>query len=89
MVAKKTREVIAIHQEIAGIELMPVEEVKIEEEVTDGKKKNRKKKNMEKYAPLIFEECYIKHKGMIKVANTFEITGDSQIEEKINPKKVI
>ena len=66
---------------------MPVEEVKIEEEVTDGKKKNRKKRNMEKYAPLIFEECYIKHKGMIKVANTFEITGDSKVEDKINPAK--
>ena len=29
---------------------------------------------MEKYAPLIFEECYVKHKGMTKVANTFEIS---------------
>jgi hypothetical protein len=38
---------------------MPVEEVKIEEEVS-GNKKKRKKRNMEKYAPLIFEECYIK-----------------------------
>ena len=53
---------------------MPIEEVKIEEEVANGKKKNRKKRNMEKYAPLIFEECYIKHKGMIKVSNTFELS---------------
>jgi hypothetical protein len=58
---------------------MPVEEVKIEEEVMEGKKK-RKKRNMEKYAPLIFEECYIKHKGMVKVANTFELSGDSKVE---------
>jgi hypothetical protein len=28
---------------------------------------------MEKYAPLIFEECYIKNKGNTRVANTFEI----------------
>jgi hypothetical protein len=42
------------------VEPLPVEEVKIEEEVTNGNKKKRKKRNMEKYAPLIFEECYIK-----------------------------
>jgi len=35
---------------------------------------------MEKYAPLIFEECYIKHKGLSKVANSFEIDN-----AKINP----
>ena len=28
---------------------------------------------MEKYAPLIFEECFIKNKGMYRIANTFEI----------------
>lgn len=59
---------------------MPVEEVKIEEEVLEGRKKNRKKRNMEKYAPLIFEECYIKHKGMVKVANTFELEGNVKVE---------
>lgn len=41
---------------------MPVEEVKILEEQQANGKKKRKKRNMEKYAPLIFEECYIKHK---------------------------
>lgn len=70
------------------MEVMPVEEVKIEEEVQEGKKKNRKKRNMEKYAPLIFEECYIKHKGMIKVANTFELSGEHQAE-KVNPSKLM
>jgi hypothetical protein len=61
---------------------MPVEEVKIEEEVLEGRKKNRKKRNMEKYAPLIFEECYIKQpKGFVKAANTFEISNDSKIEQ--------
>jgi hypothetical protein len=52
---------------------LPIEEVKIEETPTEGKKKKRKKRNMEKYAPLIFEECYIKHKGLNKVANSFEL----------------
>ena len=59
---------------------MPVEEVKIEEEITEGKKK-RKKRNMEKYAPLIFEECYIKHKGLIKVSNAFEISSNDSVIE--------
>jgi hypothetical protein len=31
---------------------------------------------MEKYAPLIFEECYMKHKGLSKVANSFELHHD-------------
>jgi|TARA_B110000305_G_C19444387_1_gene643878 hypothetical protein len=26
-------------------------------------KKSRRQKNMEKYAPLIFEECYVLNKG--------------------------
>ena len=53
MVAKKTREVLALHKELAGIEKLPVEEVKIDEIAADGKRKKRKKRNMEKYAPLI------------------------------------
>lgn len=28
---------------------------------------------MGKYAPLIFEECFIKNKGHNRIANTFEI----------------
>lgn len=60
---------------MAGEDPIPVEEVKIEEEITNNKKK-RKKRNMEKYAPLIFEECYIKTKGFMKVPNSFEINGD-------------
>ena len=28
---------------------------------------------MSKYAPLIFEECFIKNKGLNRIANTFEI----------------
>ena len=67
---------------------MPVEEVKIEEEVANGKKK-RKKRNMEKYAPLIFEECFVKCAGgMNKVANTFELQNDKALESKVNPSKL-
>ena len=87
IVAKKTREMLVLHQELAGIETLPVEEVKIIEEPAEGKKKRRKKRNMEKYAPLIFEECYVKHKGLSKVANTFELT-DTHIEQKVNPNKI-
>jgi hypothetical protein len=28
---------------------------------------------MAKYAPLVFEECYIRNKGQTRVANSFEI----------------
>lgn len=54
---------LKLHKEMVGVEPLPIEEVKIiEEEVINGKKKSkrRKKRNMEKYAPLIFEECYVK-----------------------------
>lgn len=63
---------------MAGEDIMPIEEVKIEEDlVGDGKKKkNRKKRNMEKYAPLIFEECYVKNKTLSKPANAFELSND-------------
>lgn len=64
---------LALHKELAGHEKLPVEEVKIDEIGMDGKKKKRKKRNMEKYAPLIFEECYIKNKNLQKVANSFEL----------------
>ena len=59
---------------MAGVEKLPVEEVKIDEIAADGKRKKRKKRNMEKYAPLIFEECYIKNKNLNKVANSFELS---------------
>eukprot|EP00347_Sterkiella_histriomuscorum_P011541 403372061 len=90
-VAKKTREVLKLHKEMAGVEPLTVEEVKIiEEEVQNGKKKTkkRKKRNMEKYAPLIFEECYVKiDKTMFnKVKNTFEMS-DQDIDNKVNPSK--
>lgn len=42
---------------------------------------------MEKYAPLIFEECYVKHRNLNKVANAFELSGDSFLQQKVNPAK--
>ena len=60
IVAKKTREMLLLHAEMMGREPMPAEEIKIEEAVGQNGKKKRKKRNMEKYAPLIFEECYVK-----------------------------
>jgi hypothetical protein len=50
------------HHELEGIEPLPVEEIDIEEEVEEKKKSRRKsKKHMQKYAPLIFEECYVRN----------------------------
>jgi hypothetical protein len=43
-----------------GKDPMDIEEVKIEVDVGQNGKKKRKKRNLEKYAPLIFEECYMK-----------------------------
>lgn len=43
---------------------------------------------MGKYAPLIFEECYVKHKGLTKVANTFELAKDEKFGSKVIPNKV-
>ena len=40
---------------------------------------------MEQYAPLIFEECYVKHKGLTKVANGFELEQDAELAAKIDP----
>ena len=62
---------------------MPTEEIKIDPE-TDSKRQQRRKK-MEEYAPLIFEECYVKHKGLSKVANGFELEQDRELAAKIDP----
>lgn len=43
-----------------GKEPLEVEEVKITEDTLQNGKKKRKKRNLEKYAPLIFEEKYIR-----------------------------
>ena len=61
------------HSELVGPNQMPVEEIKIEEEQQQNGKKRRKKRNMEKYAPLIFEECYVRHKNFGQVKNSFSL----------------
>jgi len=63
---------------------MPVEEIKIDPDDTHGKRHQRRKR-MEQYAPLIFEECYVKHKGLSKVANGFELEQDKELASKIDP----
>ena len=55
---------LQLHAEMMGREKMAAEEVKIVEDVSQNGKKKRKKKNMEKYAPLIFEECYVKQRSV-------------------------
>jgi pimeloyl-ACP methyl ester carboxylesterase len=42
---------------------------------------------MARYAPLIFEECYVKYKKLNRVANTFEIEQDPELSQKIDPTK--
>ncbi len=91
IVARKTREMFALHAEMVGRDPMDIEEVKITEDLLQNGKKKRKKRNLEKYAPLIFEECYMKQKstGHQQVANTFEIAEDEKLAEKVDPTKAI
>jgi hypothetical protein len=42
---------------------------------------------MERYAPLIFEECYVKNRGTSRVANTFEIESDVNLRKKVDPSQ--
>lgn len=90
IVARKTREMFQLHAEMVGREPLEIEEVKITEDLLQNGKKKRKKRNLEKYAPLIFEECYMKQRstGQVQIANTFELTGeDKGLEEKVNPNR--
>lgn len=50
----------------------------------EGKKK-RKKRSMQAYAPLIFEECYVKHKGLNKILRSFENEADPELSKLIDP----
>jgi hypothetical protein len=55
-----------MHHEMEGREMFPVEEIKFlenNEEGIENKKEKGKKRDMARYFPLIFEECYVKHKG--------------------------
>ena len=41
---------------------------------------------MERYAPLIFEECYVRNKGNAsRIANAFEIDQDPELKKKTDP----
>ena len=44
---------------------------------------------MERYAPLIFEECFIRNQGTNRVANTFEIDQHPSLKKKIDPSVAI
>lgn len=95
IVARKTREMLTLHKEmLIGREPMEVEEVKIEEEAGQGGRKRRRKRNLEKYAPLIFEECYVKQRsvGHVKVQNSFELQAMNAkpgLSELVNPTKAV
>ena len=69
--------------EIEGREVLPIEEIHLATE-SDGRR-TRHKRRMEQYAPLIFEECYVKHRGLTKVANAFELEQDKELAKKIDP----
>ena len=71
VVAKKTREIIKMHLVLEGPEFQPVEELDII--IDDNGKKSRSPSDMEKYAPLIFEECYVRNRGPSRLANTAEL----------------
>ena len=60
-----------MHLEIEGKPIYPTEELRIEVVEENGKKR-KKKRSMQQYAPLIFEECYAKHKGIQKILRAFE-----------------
>jgi hypothetical protein len=54
---------LVLHAEMVGKEPLEIEEVKIDIDQLQNGKKKRKKRNLEKYAPLIFEECYVKQRS--------------------------
>ena len=40
---------------------------------------------MECYDPIVFEECYAKHRGLERIANSFELDNDKELAKKIDP----
>ena len=56
-IARKTRDIIKMHLELEGPDFQPVEELNI---VADEEGSKKKRVDPHKYAPLLFEECYIK-----------------------------
>jgi len=63
--------------ELQGKEVLPTEEIQVDTD-EDGKSV-RKKKRMECYDPIVFEECYVKHRGLERIANSFELDNDKEL----------
>lgn len=72
-----------MHLELDGPEFQPVEEINIV--VDDNGKKKRKANQLQKYAPLIFEECFIRARGSSRIANNFELEQDASLKQKSDP----
>ena len=72
-----------MHLEMEGPEFQPVEELNIV--LDELGKKNRRVENMEKYAPLIFEECYVTNQGESRLVQTFEIDANAELKKKVDP----
>ena len=75
-----------MHAELEGEEFRPVDELNVV--VDEEGKKNRRQRDMTKYAPLIFEECFVKAEGPTKVANTFEIDSRPDLKKRVDPSIV-
>lgn len=69
--------------ELQGKEVLSTEEIQVDAD-EDGKSVRRKKK-MECYDPIVFEECYVKHRGLERIANSFELDNDKELACKIDP----
>jgi len=65
-----------------------VEEINIVVDDLVGKKK-RKANGMDRYAPLIFEECFVRKRGQSRIANTFEIENDKELKAKVDPSNFV
>ena len=48
-------------------------------------KKNRRTRNMERYAPLIFEECYVINQGKNRLADSTELEQNEALKKKVDP----
>jgi len=65
-------------------EPLSVQEIRLLPE--DGKRTRRDK--IEKYAPLVFEECYVKHQGLNKPQNSFEVASkDEKFKQVTDPTR--
>jgi hypothetical protein len=83
VVAKKTRAIIQMDLEMSEPEFQPIEDLNcVLDEIG---KKNRRTRNMEKYAPLIFEECYVKTRGENRMASAFEIAENPDLKNLADP----